>query len=70
MNFAFKTRAGSLPGNVVKTNQDSYIVQTNFLQSRDCALYAVCDGHGVNGHLVSGFVKDTLPSRDFLRLFS
>ena len=61
-NFAFKTRAGALPGNVVKTNQDSYIVHTNFCQMREAAFYAICDGHGVNGHLVSGFVKEVLPS--------
>ena len=29
---------------------------------REAGFYAICDGHGVNGHLVSGFVKDVLPS--------
>lgn len=24
-------------------------------------LFGVCDGHGVNGHLVSEFVKEILP---------
>ncbi len=26
-------------------------------------LFGVCDGHGVNGHLVSNFVKKQLPSK-------
>ena len=65
VNFAFKTRAGSLPGNIVKTNQDSYIMHNNFCQMKESAFYAICDGHGVNGHLVSGFVKEMLPSLYF-----
>jgi len=52
VNFAFKTRAGSLPGNI-------------FCQMKESAFYAICDGHGVNGHLVSGFVKEMLPSLYF-----
>lgn len=86
-NFAFKTRAGSSPGNIPKTNQDNYIICPSFCGAKDYSFFAVCDGHGyfltlnifyylikklqllsliclgVNGHLVSTFVKHTLPSK-------
>lgn len=25
------------------------------------SLYGVCDGHGINGHFVSDFIKEILP---------
>ncbi len=27
--------------------------------------FAVCDGHGVNGHIVSSYIKNALPSINF-----
>lgn len=33
----------------------------NFLPSGESYLFGVFDGHGVNGHHVSDFVKKTLP---------
>jgi serine/threonine protein phosphatase PrpC len=55
-NIAFKSRAGSAPGNIPKTNQDNFLVNT----VKDGDFFAVCDGHGVNGHLVSHFLKENL----------
>lgn len=43
-----------------KTNQDTYICIPNFLRE-GMSLYGVCDGHGVNGHFVSDFIKEILP---------
>jgi len=60
-NFSFKSKAGALPGKPIKTNQDSYIVHTNFAGHKDKFLFGVCDGHGVNGHLASNFIKQQLP---------
>lgn len=28
---------------------------------KDRFLFGVCDGHGVNGHFVSDFIKEILP---------
>lgn len=32
-------------------------------------LFCVCDGHGVNGHDVSGFIRNTFPSNKINREF-
>jgi len=32
------------------------------LNNPNYGFYAVCDGHGANGHYVSDFVKNYLPS--------
>ena len=32
-------------------------------------LFGVCDGHGINGHHVSGYVKANLPSFPYFLLF-
>lgn len=57
-NIAFKSRAGSTPGNVPKTNQDSFFVN----KVKDGDFFGVCDGHGVNGHFVSQFLIENLIS--------
>ena len=45
-----------------KVNQDSYVVQKNFNGINDLWMMGVMDGHGVNGHQVSSFVKINLPA--------
>jgi len=59
--FAIRTRAGVAPNGTRKINQDSFIFHTNYGKKSDRYLLGVCDGHGMNGHFVSGFVKETLP---------
>jgi len=44
-----------------KVNQDSFVVQKNFNGINDLWMMGVMDGHGVNGHQVSSFVKINLP---------
>ena len=39
-----------------KKNQDTFILIENFMV-KDRYLFGVCDGHGVNGHFVSDFVR-------------
>lgn len=51
-----------MPGNITKTNQDVYIAIPSFANSKEKSYFAVCDGHGVNGHFVSGYIKQHLPS--------
>jgi len=58
---SIKTKPGSLPDKPIKTNQDSYIVIENFMKSKKMYIYSVCDGHGLNGHQASQYIKRNLP---------
>ena len=42
-------------------NQDIAFLEKNFAGNNSFLYMAVCDGHGVEGHEVSGFIKKTLP---------
>ena len=42
-------------------NQDIAFLEKNFAGNNSFLYMAVCDGHGVEGHHVSGFIKKTLP---------
>jgi len=61
VDVAWKTRAGKLPGLSFKPNQDAFITHSNFCNSKSKYLFGVCDGHGTNGQMVSGFIKTNLP---------
>jgi hypothetical protein len=56
---AFKTKAGS-NGNQTKINQDVAIIETRL--PHGVKMFCVCDGHGLNGHLVSAFIRSQLIS--------
>lgn len=58
--YAFCNRKGLAVDKKDKINQDSYIIIENFMM-KDRYLFGVCDGHGVNGHFVSDFIKEILP---------
>ena len=58
--FAHRTKAGTLDGKP-KTNQDNFIAIQNYLTS-ECSLFGVCDGHGINGHMVSETIKKMFPA--------
>lgn len=65
--FSHATQAGtSLFG--PKTNQDNFIMKEYLNGKQDRYFFAICDGHGVNGHLVSSFIKTTLPNKLELNL--
>lgn len=57
----FKTRTGSIMNQPKKNNQDAYIIAPNLGGVRGRYIFGVCDGHGVNGHDVSAYVKQKLP---------
>lgn len=59
--FAFATSCGYQPGNPYKQNQDSYTLCPNLAGHAGFHLFAVCDGHGVNGHKVSADIKAEMP---------
>ena len=44
-----------------ENNQDNYFIQKNFAGHKDYIYMSVCDGHGINGHHVSSFIKTILP---------
>lgn len=56
--------AASFPGHEnfkQKTNQDRYVIQKMQIREVECGLFCVMDGHGPQGHLVSGFLQRRLP---------
>jgi serine/threonine protein phosphatase PrpC len=59
MHYVTKTKAGTT-GKQTKINQDIAIAETKLLFG--LKLFCVCDGHGLNGHLVSAFIKANLIS--------
>ena len=56
------TKAGCSGPGIVKTNQDAYFVKENFLKNNEYFFVGVCDGHGEQGHIVSNYVINKLPS--------
>ena len=48
------------PG-VKKTNQDNFFIYKNFLDSPDKIFLGVCDGHGMYGQDISGYLVNNLP---------
>ena len=44
-----------------ENNQDKSFIYKNFAEHKDYIYLSVCDGHGVEGHFVSDFIKDVLP---------
>lgn len=57
-----KSQAGFSEGKT-KTNQDAVFHSISLKASPNCALFGVFDGHGLQGHKVSGFIKQNLKSR-------
>jgi len=55
--FAFKTRTGFIP-QMRKSNQDQQLILKDFAGIENLWMMGVMDGHGVNGHLVSNYVKN------------
>ena len=57
----------SLPGKdasgKTKTNQDSFVCKTNINNIKDFNIFGVLDGHGVDGHFVSEFASEFIPSQ-------
>ncbi|KAL4474755.1 hypothetical protein ABPG74_001451 [Tetrahymena malaccensis] len=58
--FSCKTKAGCTYDKTPKINQDSPIIYPKQLGEKGISLFAVCDGHGVNGHLISGMIRKNL----------
>ena len=54
------TKAGCSGPGRVKTNQDAYFIKEDFLNNN--IFLGVCDGHGVKGEMISGYVAKKLPT--------
>ena len=65
--YANITEATSTPGRdddgLTKINQDTYILEKNINGILNFNIFGVLDGHGVNGHFASQFVKRYIFSR-------
>lgn len=55
--FSVKTKTGSSMGIPKPQNQDVFIINPSILSQKFMSFFAVCDGHGSEGHLVSGMIK-------------
>ena len=55
-NVGSFSQAGKGEDGFTKVNQDSFLVLQNQYDLKDFNIFAVLDGHGLNGHLVSRFV--------------
>lgn len=55
-NFYASSQAGKNSSGITKTNQDSYLVLTKINKLTNFNVFAIFDGHGPNGHLVSQFL--------------
>ncbi|CAK60007.1 unnamed protein product (macronuclear) [Paramecium tetraurelia] len=61
VQFAMRTKAGCQPNKVTKINQDAAILCPKNLENMGYKFFAVCDGHGQYGHMVSNQIKQQLP---------
>lgn len=59
---SYKTKTGTSMNQTKKENQDVFIIHSNLQGIKGQYLFAVCDGHGEQGHLVSRFIKSKLHS--------
>ena len=55
-NYFALSQAGKTSDGLIKTNQDSYLVLTKINNFSNFNVFAVFDGHGPEGHLVSQFL--------------
>ena len=56
------TKAGLSCAGIVKSNQDSFFIQENFMSNLDYFFIGVCDGHGQDGQIISNIVANKLPN--------
>lgn len=59
LSYSYRTKQGVLVTNPKKVNQDSLLIKTKMLNS-NIHLFAVADGHGLFGHLISQLAAKNL----------
>ena len=56
--YSCKSKPGYTITGTLKTNQDSYMAKNKIFGLPNFSIFGVFDGHGVNGHFVSRFLKE------------
>ena len=63
-NALINIRELSIPGRIkdgqLKLNQDSYIIQRDINYIKNFNIFAIFDGHGFNGNIISEYLKENL----------
>lgn len=62
-NYGVLTLPGKDTSGSQKTNQDSFVFKTGINQIKEFNIFGVLDGHGPEGHFVSKFASEFLPSK-------
>ena len=60
-NYETFTHVGFNGDTDKENNQDNFFVEKNFAGYNNYLYLSVCDGHGIEGHHVSEFIKEILP---------
>ena len=61
-NYGILTLPGKDESGSQKTNQDSFVFKKNINKIKDFNIFGVLDGHGPEGHYVSKFTSEFIPS--------
>ena len=56
--FACRTKAGKDLSGQTKTNQDNFLAKNKIFNLLNYSAFAVFDGHGINGHTISKYIKE------------
>ena len=62
-NYGGVSRPGKDSSGQQKTNQDALVCKTNINNIKDFNIFGVLDGHGPEGHFVSEFAAEFIPSQ-------
>ena len=62
-NYGVLTLPGKDASGSQKTNQDSFVFKTCINKIKDFNIFGVLDGHGPEGHFVSKFASEFIPSK-------
>ena len=58
LKYSCKSKAGHNITGAIKINQDNYLAKNRIFSYTNFSIFAVFDGHGINGHCVSQFLKE------------
>ena len=67
IQYSYNSQAGKEESGEPKINQDNFLIQNKILKKGNFSVFAVFDGHGKYGHLVSKYLKNAF-SNFFLEL--
>ena len=56
-------RPGSEEDGSIKTNQDTYLALSNVNNNKNFSIFAVLDGHGPHGHLISKYASQSISQK-------